>query len=497
MALSSTIGLALSKKTLEVDSLIVETIFNRGLKLPTSQSYIPTLNNLGAFSQILNQPISSIFNSLFYNTDVPTVLNSTINVCELDFNYMISSFQQLNIITQFSNANNSTLIHLSNYYSSVILNQYSSIANNSTLSYNYYSSISTNINNITSSVQYFSTSLYSTNFSPYATSLIRSANLYYSTGGTRDIGPGLSSMYTISLLSNDLIKITYPSILSNTSTAWVTSNTSLNIYRDSLLTTINSLGSYIDNGTSISTLYYKTYSTLYNQIVSTSYVVNNVSNAYSNINRYINNYIIPTNGPFISSANISIQYTISTNNSFLLQTISTNISPIPVNQFSNTFSSQLISINTILNTNTSMESLFTISTYLSTNIIPVANTLSLSTIYSLYKAVSSFGNSIISNYMFTSFDSLNNYNNSLLNLSNNDYINTSTLLNSINSYITAPSISTIYNTLSTNIQLFYDTLEATNTIPKISLLYLTGSTIISTIVSQNNTINNTFDISDI
>lgn len=495
MALSSvsstvfTSAMALSKKTLELDTILVDKMFNRGVQLSTSVSYIPILNRIGAFSQLSNQSISSIFYNLFYGVNFPNILTSTRNLYELDINNIISTIQYLNIFTQFSNANNSTILYLSNYYSSIILNQYSTVNYNNIISQEYYNSISTNINKITSTVTYFSTSFYSTNFSPYASTLIISAQQYYSTGGTRDIQPGLSSIYTKSLLSNTLINTTYPTILSNTSTAWTNSNSSINIYRNLVFSTVNIIGNYIDTGSSISTLYYTTYSTLYNNTVSTSIIANNTSNIYLSTITYLNNYTLPTNGPNISSANSSIQYTNSTLNSILLENISTNISDVPLIQFSNIFSTQIMSINSNLNTNINTNSLFTISSYLSSIIIPLANTLSLSTVYHSYQDISSLANSIFANYLFRSFNSLDNYNRTLINLSINEQTNISTLLNSINSYITAPGISSIYNTLSTNTQLFYNTLQNTNIIPTISSLYISASTILNTVISDYSTIN--------
>ena len=66
--------MALSQTSLEIDTLTVETLFNRGPLLSTTQAYLPVMSSIGGFSQWINQPVSSIYYPFFRSYTNPIIL---------------------------------------------------------------------------------------------------------------------------------------------------------------------------------------------------------------------------------------------------------------------------------------------------------------------------------------------------------------------------------------------------------------------------------------
>jgi hypothetical protein len=97
--------MAQSKTSLEIDSLKVETLFNRGPLLSSSQAYIPVLSSVGTFSLWVNQPVSSLFYNYFRSYSTPDVLLNPISTA-LQYSKNISGSLNLNIdtINSFSNS---------------------------------------------------------------------------------------------------------------------------------------------------------------------------------------------------------------------------------------------------------------------------------------------------------------------------------------------------------------------------------------------------------
>ena len=98
--------MALSQTSLEIDTLTVETLFNRGPLLSTSQAYVPVMSNIGGFSKWVNQPVSTIYYPFFGAYPKPDVLLEPANLILQASEFLSTSLiYNTNVLSSFENFN--------------------------------------------------------------------------------------------------------------------------------------------------------------------------------------------------------------------------------------------------------------------------------------------------------------------------------------------------------------------------------------------------------
>lgn len=298
---------ALAQTSLDIDTLTIATLYNRGSVLSSGQAYVPVVSSFTyvdslskvAFSKWINKPIDNIYDSIFYEykSGRPFVNSiSSVNAIEsltsssaYLTNLPISSFVNtyLSTLGAFSTIGPSTISSLLNIY---IYD--STIVDSNYLSTNlYFSSIvpgvSTTINPpstfydklfaptastlIQLGIQYYiprntiSDYTYNaeTNTDPLLSGAFGSNNplpYYWQGTASRFIGPGISSIFTV--FQDDINYPFYENIssgferaLSSVTVGFTQSNSTLNIYRAAIVTTALTAVFNIDGGSSISTTY--------------------------------------------------------------------------------------------------------------------------------------------------------------------------------------------------------------------------------------------------
>ena len=539
--------MAQSKTSLEIDSLTVETLFNRGSLLSSSQAYIPILSSIGTFSIWTSQPVSSIFYNYFRSYSTPGVLLNPIST-SLQYADNISGSLNLNLdtINRFSNTSISTLILLSNLHPSTIddlTSSYSTIykvsnSNNSTVSsiirLERYGIISTGSN------------FMKTNFSPNASTLINLGNFYYlqrpvltppipwywAGMPSRYIGPGLSSLSTLALTENrDLLLSTYVYELSTLSTSWYDSN----VFIEAVYVQIPDFLAYsqtlIETGSSLNSLYNSTNSTVFGYLtISTYYDVStystitrgtHVSTFSTVVSRYLTNSIPSTYGQFISSANSSIFITLSTGLSTSISTIRSASFLPGISTLSTVFTSSILSTNTQIPKYNIIPGLCTIVSSFTNTLLPAYDVLYLCTNINGFYKISSLETTMFSTFSTTLpaiIGSSVNYNldfisKNISSISTNIVLNRSTIYSINESYMTAQSLSSMSSFISTQIGVAYTDyssristsylsyitpLAVANSIPGLSSLYKSGSaadySTISYIMSINKYVNTLYFI---
>ena len=516
---------ALSKTSLEIDQLTVETLFQRGSALSSSQIYIPTLSNVGAFSLWVHQPISTVYNSFFYGYSTPNYLFNKLTVID-QTTTVLSYFIQSNVlsISSLSNQTISTLIATSNVFNSTVSSLYSTLYIERAIELERFSTTNTVLLHDTPGILTMSTIFYTRNFSPYASTLIQRGKYlylkrpiplpnplpwYWNSTPTRYIGPGLSSIYNNSLItdSNILIQTTYPAILSNTSTGWTSSNSSINHYRSTTAGNVKSANKYVDTGSSISTVFYNSNSSFIHLLQTTPNYVSDVKNLQVYTSTYFDQYIVPTYGPYISTGSSTIFTMNSTLNSTLFAHVSDGVLLIPLSTFSNIAAATFINTSNTLYQVNNVPGLCSLMLNYSTIFKPLTDPLSVSTNFIGYQNISSSVISVFSTFS-TSLESIigsniyyNLYaiNSTISSLSTSITSDYSTLVAVNAHYITGPGISTMNSNLSTNIGvldksysvqlssiiLSYSTsLRVVNSVPGVSSLYTIGSINDSTITNN-------------
>ena len=552
--------MALSRTSLEVDTLTVETLFNRGPLLSSSQSYIAFLSSIGptfinnnsyndiahvhwgnngeaggcgcayeyikggGFFQWIYLPVSTVYNSLFYSYSTPDVLLNPISSISSSNNNLSSSlYYNTDNVLSFSNTNYSTLLVLSNIDNSTLSTYNLNYSNNYNISVERYNNVSYVITNDVPGLLVTSTTFVTLLFSQNASTLLTIGSNYYTVpGAPRFIGPGLSSMYNYSLNANSNSSLVgYSTVLNSSITDFNRSNASLNQYRTNLLNTVNNVCTLLETGSSLSTLYSYSNSTILNVLSSLSspeYYLNNEIYSFSSlVGAYFNSYIVPTMGPFISTANSSLTRLQSSLNSTLFANVSSGTISTPILVLSNIIGLQLQSTNSTIARYNYIPGFCTINFRFSTILKPIFDPLFISTnVYgyvSLSTSVTDTFSTISSSMPYfvgsNLLSSISTLNGNVSSISTNTGISNSTIIGLTSSYVTGPGISSLstqfnsqiaasfldYNSrVSEALEYFYSFLNVVNCIPGLSSLYSNGSTIDNIISSQTGNIYNFINI---
>lgn len=514
--------MALSRTSRELNSLTVENLFSRGSLLSSSQAYIPVLSSItNGFNQWINTPVSTIYYNFFKSYYKPDELLDNVNHIINSNNNIYSSINNINnSLLTFSNINYSTLIMLSNIDNSTINSYYSSLLSDYSTSLIVYSNISTTLFNdvpgLLTTVNTFRTQLFSQNAS---TLLIVGSNYYGNPGGSRFIGPGLSSLYNNSLDPNNLSSLTgYGKILSNSSTSWYNSNRNLSNNINSVSVYVNNFNNTIENGSSISSLYGYSNSSIIgiNSLLPPPPVFFNTICSFSSlIFSSLNSYIIPSRGPTISTASTLLHNIELYSYSTLIGNINPNTLFIPMTLFSNSIQYIIQStINTIASYNYIAE-FSNINFRYSTIFKPVYDPLNISTnIYgynnlysSIYSGAPNYFSTISSRFpYFVGKDVLTNINTLANNIPilyttiNND---NSTIRGLIGQYATSTSLASLSNNFKSEINMtiidygnrissilipFYNSLSNINSIPGLCTMNLTTTIATDNIMDNINNI---------
>jgi hypothetical protein len=506
--------MALAQTSLNIDILTVATLYNRGSPLSSSVSYVPTLSNIGAFSQWSNTRVESLFVSNFYTySNGEFFLNSISSIETVNSQMSTTAYMSVDVLSSFLSTNTSQVIFINSISISTVSSYSNLLELNSTSISTIYSSINDYFSSITPGVSTTAATFFDTLFSPQASTLIEQGIYYYinrdrigeftasienpnplfggvfgsndplpwywSNEAPRYIGPGISSLVdtftTPGTEENPLpfyddITINFPNTLNNISTGVYNSNVFLDEYRADLVTAVDSAVNYIDGGSSISTLYTDFNSTF----ISTLDYASTLGPALSTFSTFIcedlsTNSVIPTFrgftiGSYISSANIAI----NRNQNFLNSTLySTIVQPpvfiAPFTVFSTIVYSSISAGLAQLASNDSAPGFYKISSLFKSTLVPFYSSINVSTNYDGYLTISTNQNEIFSTFStnlpyiigrdFTS--SLNTLNRGISSLSTAITVDTSTIYGLVPPYITGPGVSSIQRDFSTNISISY------------------------------------------
>jgi hypothetical protein len=240
---------ALAQTSLDIDTLTIATLYNRGSPLSSGQAYVPVVSSFTfvdslskvAFSKWTNIAITDLYDSVFYNyssggpllgyvSSIQAIQNLTSSSARF-INTPISSYNStsFSILGSLSTVGPSTISSLSNIYI-----YESSIVNSNYLSTNlFFSSI---VPGVSTTINPPST-FYDKLFASTASSILTTGNYYYVPAegpAIRFIGPGISSISSIFQDSPQYpfyanISSGFNYILSSISVGWSYSNSSLNI----------------------------------------------------------------------------------------------------------------------------------------------------------------------------------------------------------------------------------------------------------------------------
>jgi hypothetical protein len=473
--------MALSFTSLELDSITTELLFTRGSQIVSQQTYIPQYSTLGTGVygtwNVLN--ISTVlFDVLYGYTSFPQLQekvdqlideNTSIST-SLQFNvytlstFTVSSFEFLQFITGTTEA--------TQYGPSTISSFRNTLIYDSTISLERFSNVSSKKDDI-SSIGYwivptnFLSSLYNQN----SNTIINLAYFYYTpstnTQGiqSRYIGPGISSFYSTgfaSLISTNVAS-SFPAILSNASTSISSINSSLQ--GQTLITQlyVNNVGNLIESYSSISTLYQSNV-IIFNLSSISSYFGTTVSSMSTYIGISFNNFTVPSLGPSISTFNSSLTESIAVYNTDFISSLRSQ------DTLGRSLSSMsTYSVSTIVSTylffeGINIESGFIILSTINLNtIIPVLNTLSISTTQNGVIQLNSTIFSSLSTYstLFPSLLGANLLNTLLVDttnvctLSSQIVYDVSSLSNISRYYNTAVGVSSVYRDLTSSVNTSY------------------------------------------
>ena len=557
--------MALSQTSLDIDILTVATLYNRGSVLSSTQSYVPIVSSIGVFSKWINKPVLNIFDPVFGGYKNGDTLTSSINSIQRAHDTTSSSLHyNTDTVLAFSNANYQTLLSLSNIDISTV-STYSYIVNfNTVFASTIKSTINRSYSNIIPGVSTTLSSFYITLGNENASTLIQQGIYYYISrdeiglytydailnpnpllGGDfgsnnplpwfwrgpapRFIGPGISSISSVFQNLNGIfynnINTNFQTRLENISIGYYASNALLDPYRAAIVQTVENAPSYIDGGSSISTLYYNLNST----IISTVLGASTFGDSVSTISTFTTSTVLATTIPtlngfsisqYISSADITFSNDISTLDTRLNQALS--VPSVLINPF-NVFSSIAVSTTTgqvaLVNSINYLPGLYQISTIFQSSFIPFYAPINVSTNYLGYARLSTNETVIFSTLStqipYTVGSDLT-YRLSIINtyissLSTNILADSSTIYGTIWPYITGPGVSSLRQTLSTNTAVSYNDYSQTissimkpfssglflvNSVPGLSSLYSTAfnynSTIIGNISTMYRYVNTTY-----
>ena len=537
--------MALSQTSLDIDLLTIATLNNRGLLVSSSKAYVPIVSSIGAFSKWTNEPIDSIFQPILNNYSSGILFEQAISSIQVAYDQTSSSlYLNPSDLSSFIGVTYSTL----NTYSNMSISTLSSLeyicSTNSTIVYNTYSSVSQNYSSIYPGVSTTVDIFYDTLFAPNASTIIQndikkyipreriqeftydavlnptpllggdfgsnSPLPWYWTGlPSGYIGPGLSSISTVFTNINGIfytnISTNFPNILSSISTGWGYSNSSLYEYRSSINGTVLNAANYIDVGSSIFNLYTNIQSTFVSTLNYASTFGDKVSTISSFLISSIDNNNIPTfNGfnisQFISTGNNQINIDQQALNTRLINAISATAIAKSISTFSTIAVSSIISSLSYYNTVNSLPGLYIMSTTMNSTFTSFYNPLNVSTNYLGYIYMSTHSVLLLITEPIdidgAVINNISNINSKISLLSSSITRNNSTIYNRINSYITAPGISSIAEELNTNTNILY--IVNTDILSSIVLQYSSAisninsvesiSSIFSTTLSYNSTL---------
>jgi hypothetical protein len=514
--------MALSQTSLDIDLLTIATLYNRGLLVSSSKAYVPIVSSIGAFSKWTNQAIDSIFNPILNNYSSGIIFEQAISSLQQTYNQTSSSlYLNTSNLSSFTFATYSTLNAYSNIPVSTVSGLQNTYTANSTIVYNTYSSVSHNYSTLYSGVSTTVDGFYDTLFSPNASTLIeiginkyipreRAGEFTYNAilnpnpllGGdfastiplawywtglpSGYIGPGLSSISTVFNDVNGLfytnINTNFPNALSSISTGWGYSNSSLYEYRSSINATVSNAPSYIDGGSSISTLYTDIQSTFISTLNYASTFGNEVSTISSFLISTIDNTRIPTFdgfsiSQFISTGNTGINIDQRALNIRLINAMSTSVLAEPLSTFSTIAVSSIVSSILYYDSVNSLPGLYIMSTLMDSTFTSFYKPLDVSTNYLGYTHLSTTSLTVFSTFSAniayilgaTVINNLSTINSGISSLSTTISRYNSTVNNTVYSYITGPGISTMNAELSTNTSVTY--IDYSHTISSIILPY--------------------------
>lgn len=468
--------MALSQTSRELDILTVGTMFNRGSGLSTLDYYVPAVSSYGnVFYAWTNQPIASLYTGLFYGFSNSGPFYSSLSTIT-GSNAQVSTTMYYNIpvLSSFSNVNQSTLWSLSTIDISTVPGFGQTVSSLSTFICFTNIEVSRNFSSITPGVSTTVSTFYSTLFSPTASSFMEIGYLNYVLSASnltpsRYIGPGISSLVTI---FNDTtgaypyyrdVNSNFPNTLSNISSGFYSSNSTIDIYRSSFTNTINNARSYIDGGSSISTIYWSSTYRFISSLVLASGFSNYTSDSFIYASTILATTSVPTLngftvGSYISTASTTLTLNASTLAGRLISSMVSSILLIPLSNFSMSALSSLASTYAFFSQTDIVPGLQILQDTFFSVINPFYSNLEISTNNLGYQNISTMESRFFSTFStafpfvlatgpLSSLSTLNSYISSLSTQITSDNIR----LNSIvNSYITGPGISTMYIELSTN-----------------------------------------------
>jgi hypothetical protein len=343
MAATSTLGRALAKTSADLNILTTETIFNRGVPLLPDTTYFPVFSSLsnGAYGTHVITPFSAaLYQALYGQTSFPDLIGLVSSISTQDA--QVSSVLGLDVST-LQGFSNSTMITFAYYYN-VGFSTVTSFSNQAVDAL-YFANINSNttvtlsntvmkvLNNqldLTSSP----VNIICTMFTPLEIQTFQHASSLYGPGGSNNVGPGISTMYSTSqnVYYSTLVNQTYPAVLSNTSSTW-------GYFQASTISTVNAISTltkiaktFIDGGSSISTNYVQTFSTL-NRMLATMFYGPNVSTMSTIVYRNYANMRVPELSTAQNVFSNSMNRTQSTYSSLLISTFTASsffISPFLV-----------------------------------------------------------------------------------------------------------------------------------------------------------------------
>ena len=481
---------ALAQTSLDIDTLTIATLNNRGSPLSSGQAYVPVLSSFTfveslskvAFSKWTNVAITDLYDSLFYNyssggpflgyissiESIQNLTSSSVNI----INTPISSYNSTNfsILGTLSTLGPSTISSLSNIYI-----YESTMVNSNYLSTNlFFSSI---VPGVSTTINPPST-FYDNLFASTASSILTTGNYYYVPAegpAIRFVGPGISSISSIFQDSPQYpfyanISSGFDYLLSSISVGWSYSNSSLNIYREAIVNTVLNANLSIDGGSSISTSFDIANSTFSSGILNYASTFGfTVSTLSTFIVTQIQNAIIPSLDGFsitqyISTSDILLNssqesYIVSLNSS--MSSVRTLIGPFTV--FSTIVLSTISTQTKLINNVDCFPGVYQISDIAYSSFTPYYTSTSVSTNYNGYLYLSSYEKVVFSTYS-TLFpyilgqgllSSLSTLNSGISTLSTLITLDASTIYGRPVPFITGPGISSMYSNFSTNIAVSY------------------------------------------
>uniref|UniRef100_A0A6C0K870 Peptidase S74 domain-containing protein n=1 Tax=viral metagenome TaxID=1070528 RepID=A0A6C0K870_9ZZZZ len=522
--------MALSQTSLQLDTLTVVTLYNRGSFLSTGLSYVPVVSSYGTFYKWTNKPTGQLFVNVFYTYSNGDIFFSSISSIYKEYNITSSSlyFNTDTLLSSIaSNSSNTNIIN--NIRTSTFNSYFLSLDYNSTIVSQYYSSISRSYSSITPGVSTTVNKIYNNLFSPNASTLIQAGiyryipreripeftssihnpepllqgifgdnsnapvKWFWQGQASGYVGPGLSSIvdYLITDPVYSYINVIYLDILFNIDTGLQSSNVSLDAYRNNIINTMLNANNYIDGGSSISTLYLREYnSTINSTLRYASTFGSSFSTSYKQLTYNISTFSLPTLGTFrigqyISTGNSSLNMYQNMSNNNLYSTMSNSTILLnPLNVMSSIVISSVSTSLTALSNADYLPGFYKISSIFNSIIASFSKSLEVSTNYNGYLGLSTYENTVFSTFSTNLTYELGKKLLDPLSTLSYNLSTFSTIITTYNNdllsvpvrYITAPGISSFQSDLSTNTRVTY--IDYSNKISSILFTFSTGVSLV-------------------